>query len=294
MKWQIGDITITKLVEMETNTIGLILPDATPERVCAIDWLKPHFITEEGALKSSIHALIVETPGATIMVDTCIGNDKNRPGMEDWDQLSGTFLQDLERAGFAPEKFDFVLCTHLHVDHVGWNTRLVDGHWVPTFPNAKYMLAKKELDFWRANNDLELGGGDTKALFAELQKLVYQDSIAPILDAGLEQVVEMDQQICDGVRLVPTPGHSPGHVSVMIESQGQSAIISGDFVHHPCQIAHSDWSTIVDDDGQMSADTRRRMFNDLADTATLFIGTHFSDPTAGHIARDGASYKLKV
>jgi glyoxylase-like metal-dependent hydrolase (beta-lactamase superfamily II) len=252
--------------------------------------MTPHFMDEDGTPRLSIHALIVETPQRRIMVDTCIGNDKPRPEIPDWSNLQLPFLGDLEKAGYSRESIDTVVCTHLHIDHVGWNTMLVDGKWVPTFPKARYLMGRHEFDYWQT--EAETAG--TQQGFAAIQAAVFSDSVKPVFDAGLVDLVNSDHRICDEVRLVPTFGHTPGHVSVRIESKGEKALITGDFTHHPCQLAHPDWATSVDFDQDASTATRRRCFRELAADASLVIGTHWSGPTAGHIVSDGAAYRLKV
>jgi glyoxylase-like metal-dependent hydrolase (beta-lactamase superfamily II) len=151
MKWRIGDVTVTKIVELETvGGSRFILPDATYEAVQPISWLCPHFADEKGKLRMSIHSLVVETPDRTVIVDTCLGNDKKDRRVPTWNDRQGRFLADLAEAGFPREKIDTVLCTHLHVDHVGWNTMLVDGRWKPTFPNARYLFGRLEFEHWRS------------------------------------------------------------------------------------------------------------------------------------------------
>jgi glyoxylase-like metal-dependent hydrolase (beta-lactamase superfamily II) len=283
LKWTIGDVTVTRIVEIETaGGTRFLLPDATREAVREIDWLAPHFADETGRLLMSIHALVVETPSKRIIVDTCIGNDKPR-ATEQWSHMQTGFLKDLEAAGFVRDSIDTVLCTHLHVDHVGWNTMLADGQWVPTFPKARYLMGRVEFDHWRA--EAEAGNGEPA---------IFIDSVQPVWDAGLVDLVETDHQICPEVSFTPTLGHTPGHVSVLIRSKGQEALITGDFVHHPIQMAHPEWAALVDTDPEMSTETRRRMFAALADDQTLVIGTHFSPPTAGHVARDGDVFRFKV
>ena len=283
LTWIIGDVRVTRVVELEA--IGgsrFLLPQATREAVAGIRWLAPHFADAEGRLKMSIHALVVQTPSRRIIVDTCIGNDKQRE-MPPWSHMQTRFLEDLTAEGFAPESIDNVLCTHLHVDHVGWNTRLVDGVWTPTFPNARYLIGRDEFEYWRGQTDE--GQGET---------MIFEDSVRPVWDAGLVDLVGTDHRICDEVRLTPTLGHTPGHVSVVIESKGERALITGDFIHHPCQMAHPEWAATVDYDPQASTATRRRMFAELAGTPTLVIGTHFAAPTAGHVVWDGDAFRLQV
>jgi len=283
LKWSIGDVTVTRIVELEAmGGSRFILPQATKEVVREIPWLIPHFADEEGRLKMSIHALLVETPSRRILVDTCIGNDKKRE-MPAWNQMQTRFLADLADAGFPPDSIDTVLCTHLHVDHVGWNTKLVDGVWKPTFPKARYLIARTEFEYWRSAAGISAGDPQ-----------IFADSVQPVWDAGLVDLVDTDHHICEEVRLTPTLGHTPGHVSVRISSRGEEALITGDFIHHPCQMAHPEWASSFDFDPDASTKTRLRMFSALAATPTLVIGTHFAAPTAGRVVRDGDVYKLAV
>ena len=245
-----------------------------------IGWLQPDFADERGRLKMSIHALVVETPSRRIIVDTCLGNDKENRRIPTWNNLQTSFLADVAAAGYARETIDIVVCTHLHVDHVGWNTMLDRGSWVPTFPNARYLMGRVEFDHWTNQTERE----DMTA--------VLGDSVTPIWDAGLVDLVETDYRICDEISLVPTLGHTPGHVSVRIASQGAEALITGDFMHNPCQIARPDWSSTADSDPDAAPRTRQLMLTRLSDNPILVIGTHFAGRTAGHVVRDGDAYSL--
>jgi glyoxylase-like metal-dependent hydrolase (beta-lactamase superfamily II) len=283
MKWVVGDVTVTKIVELEmTGGSRFLLPQATPDAVLPIAWLRPHFADAEGRLRMSIHSFVVEAPGRRIVVDTCLGNDKTGRRILHWNDRDGPFLADLVAAGFPAESIDTVLCTHLHVDHVGWNTRLVDGKWVPTFPRARYLMGRAEYAHWSGVKDRP----DMAQILA--------DSVTPIVEAGLTALVETNERICDEISLIPTLGHTPGHVSVMIQSKGEQALITGDFMHHPCQIAHPEWGTTADSDADQAIETRRRMFQRLAGTPVLIIGTHFAGVTAGRLVADGDGYRLDV
>jgi len=283
MKWTVGDVTVSKIVELEmTGGSRFLLPQATPETILPIAWLRPHFADENGRLRMSIHSFVVQTPTRRIIVDTCLGNDKQNRRIPHWNDRDGPFLAELTEAGFAPESIDIVLCTHLHVDHVGWNTMRVDGRWVPTFPRAQYLMGRIEYEHWRSVPNRP-----------DMQH-VMADSVTPILDAGLATLVETDERICDEISLMPTVGHTPGHVSVMIESRGEQALITGDFMHHPCQIAHPEWETTADSDPAKGIETRRLMFDRLAGSPVLVIGTHFAGATAGRLVRDGDAYRLDV
>ncbi|MBR0698126.1 MBL fold metallo-hydrolase [Bradyrhizobium lablabi] len=278
MRWTVGKVRITKVVELETiGSTRFILPLAGREEIQSLRWLIPHFATEEGRLKMSIHSLMVETPDRRIIVDTGLGNDKQGRKVPTWNNRNDPFLQTLTAAGFAPDSIDTVLCTHLHVDHVGWNTKLVEGRWVPTFPNAAYVFGKTEYEYWRDYRDEP----DKVAVFA--------DSVKPIADAGKVELVPSDHRLTDEITLIPTPGHSPGHMSIHIKSDGQEGLLSGDVAHHPCQMAHLDWSSTADFDQGQSAKTRRELFSRFADTPTLVIGGHFN---AGHIKRAGDAFKF--
>ena len=281
-QWQIGKIKITRILELEmTGGTRFILPDATREACRPIEWLRPHFMDSDGNLTMSIHALVIDTGERRIVVDTCIGNDKQRP-IPAWNRLQTAFLSDLESAGYPRESIDTVLCTHLHVDHVGWNTMWVEDQWLPTFPNASYLLAEKEWRHWESTDD-------------PLNSTLIADSVQPVFDAGLMQLVDPDHKVCEHVRLKPTPGHTPGHVSVHIESEGQKAIITGDCIHHPCQMTHTHWCSAADYDQVKALATREALLEDLADSPVLVIGTHFATPTAGHVRRSrNGGYWLDV
>jgi glyoxylase-like metal-dependent hydrolase (beta-lactamase superfamily II) len=288
MKWKVGDTTITKLQETIFPEFSDVIPAATPDVVKKVKWLFPHFVTPEGHLSLSIHSLIVDTPGATLIVDTCIGNGRDRDPFEVMHMLSTNYLADMVSSGYQPEGIDYVLCTHLHVDHVGWNTQKVGDNWVPTFPNAAYLLGKKDLDLWDSID------ADVEDDFMQIQRRVFADSIQPVLDAGLAKAVDGATEVCDGVRLIPTPGHSPGHVSVLIESAGESALITGDCIHHPIQFNDPGLVSPFDVDNDAAVATRHSLFNEYADSPTLIIGTHFAGPTAGKLVRDGDTYRLDV
>jgi len=281
LNWQVGSVKITCVVEtLIPFPEGTLLPDATLEALKASPWLFPRFVKEDGTLIASVHALLVEAPGLRLVVDTCIGNDKPRH-LLGGNPLATPFLQHLADTGWSRDSVDVVVCTHLHVDHVGWNTMLVDGKRVPTFPKARYLIGKREFEHWNHEGDEE-------------QQAIMGDSVRPIFDAGLAELVEVDHRISPEVRLRPSPGHTPGHVSVMIESEGQSAVIMGDITHHPCQMAHPEWATSFDSDTQVATAARAKMFAEWADQPILVIGTHYAAPTAGHVKRDGEAYRFEV
>jgi glyoxylase-like metal-dependent hydrolase (beta-lactamase superfamily II) len=280
--WALGAVRITSVKEIELPLRGAaIVPDATPEALAPhADWLAPHFVTEDGRLRLLIQALVVESQGRRIVVDTCIGNDKERT-LPIFDHLETAFLDELAAAGFPRESIDTVVCTHLHVDHVGWNTMKVDGRWVPTFPNARYLVVRPEWEHWSKQDDRSHGD-------------VLGDSVRPIFEAGLVDLVAPGHAVTDEVSLEPTPGHTPGHTSVRIRSEGQEAVITGDLMHHPAQCAHPEWGSSADVDPPLAEASRRAFLAAQAGRPVLVIGTHFAGPHAGRIVPAGAAYRFEI
>jgi glyoxylase-like metal-dependent hydrolase (beta-lactamase superfamily II) len=256
------------------------LVDATPEALEKIPGMKPDFVTQDGALRLSYHSLLVDSPNLRVVVDTCVGNDRPRQFITEV-PLQTHYLKELNELGWSPDSVDVVLCTHMHVDHVGWNTRLVDDEFVPTFPNAEYLFAKTEFDHF------------SNLFHEEEQKVIFNDSIKPILDAGLEKFIQTDHRLSDELYLLPTPGHTPGHVSVVIESEGERAIISGDAIHHPCQMPNTHWMTAWEYDAKQALLTREKLLKDLSKTQDLLIGTHFAAPTAGKVCVENGRFIFK-
>jgi glyoxylase-like metal-dependent hydrolase (beta-lactamase superfamily II) len=283
--WQIGDVEIARIVEVNAweDDITMLLPDATPAFVQGFPWLQPHFATPDGRMIISFQCFVLRSKGRSVMIDTCIGAERERE-FDVFTNMQTTFLEDLAVAGFPHESITDVLCTHLHFDHVGWNTRKVNGKWVPTFPQARYLFGRSEWEHWKHLRDT---GG-----YHHMEHL--KDAIDPVVEAGLVQFIDADFRLTDEVSLIPTPGHTPGHVSVLIESRGQSAVITGDLMHNPIQIAVPAIEARFDMDKQGGARTRVDFVERFNESGTLVIGSHFSDPSAGHIVRDGAAWKLKV
>jgi glyoxylase-like metal-dependent hydrolase (beta-lactamase superfamily II) len=278
MYWTVGKVRITPIVEMESiGGTRFILPQVGPDEVRQLPWLIPQFANDEGRLKMTIQSLVVETPSLRIVVDTCLGNDKQGRKAQAWNNLQNPFLADMTAASYPPDSIDMVVCTHLHVDHVGWNTKLVDGKWVPTFAHARYVFGATEYQYWRTHSD------------ATDHAAVFDDSVRPIIDAGRAELAASDQRLSDEIALIPTPGHSPGHMSIHITSDGAEGLLTGDVAHHPVQMAHLDWSSTADSDPVQAAATRRELFGRFADTPTLVIGGHFN---AGTIKRDGDAFRF--
>lgn len=280
-QWQIGDVKITRILEGESTGPMFLLPDATKENILAMPWLQPHFADDKGNCIISIHALVLETPTKTIVVDTCLGNDKER-AIKSWGHLQTRFIEDMAAAGYPRDSIDMVLCTHLHTDHVGWNTMLVDGEWVPTFSNAEYIFGQTEWEYTAEQR--------SNPMYNEF----IVDSILPVIDAGLVRFVDVNEQLCDEIRLEPTPGHTPGHVSVNIESEGERAVITGDFLHHPCQMEEPYWECSADWDTSLAQKTRVESLGKLANEGVLVFGTHFATPSAGRVVRKGKHFQFEV
>lgn len=291
-RWQVGQVRLTQVVEIGPTPTSprFFFKDPPADLVSRHGWLKPHFANDDDRLLVSIHCFVIESAGRRIVVDTCVGNDKARRNAA-WHRLSGPFLQHLAEAGFAAETIDTVLCTHLHVDHVGWNTRWDGTRWVPTFARARYLFARAEWEHWQRESERRAvsaydadGPGDD----------VFGDSVRPIMAAGLAELVEPDHRITDEVGLEPTPGHTPGHVSVRIRSGGEDAVITGDLMHHPIQCAEPDRLVNFDHDGELATRTRRHFLACCARDGTRVFGTHFAPPTTGRVVADGAVWRFEV
>jgi glyoxylase-like metal-dependent hydrolase (beta-lactamase superfamily II) len=279
LSWTVGDVQITQVVESEAALpVDVLFPSSDPAKAAALDWVAP-FLDGSGFARLGINAYLVQTPSLRMVVDCCAGNGKPRayPG---FDHLDTDFLDRLVLLGFGPEAVDVVVCTHLHSDHVGWNTVARDGRWVPTFPNARYLIGRIEFEHWRTQTD----SPDDRSAF--------DDSVGPVFDAGQVDLVDPGHRIADGVWLISTPGHTPGHHSVRISSGGAEAIITGDMVHHPAQIAWPEWSAFNDSDPAGSAVVRREVFAETASGGHLLIGTHFVAPSAGRLVAEGGAWRL--
>lgn len=278
-RWRFGAVTVTRVLEMAPVTLDPAwLLKITQENVRKHSWLLPDFATAEGLLKVNVQAFVIEAAGKRIMVDPCIGNHKKRAGAL-FNMLDNPFLERLEAAGFPRESIDFVLCTHLHTDHCGWNTMLVNGRWVPTFPKARYFFARDEFEFARTDK------GDE-------QEATYEDSVKPIVDAGLAELIDYNHAIVEGVRLEHSPGHTPGHCFVVVSSGGEEAVITGDMMHHPVQAAEPDVCSNYCWDEQKAIATRKALLDRAVKEETTVLGTHFAEPTAVKVVRSGTAWRM--
>ncbi len=265
LSWQIGKVNILRVEERIHGVVrDTLVPGITDEHLAAhADWVEP-FFSRSGRLLLSVHTFVVRDGDRTIVVDTCAGTEPPRP-------LPGdpAFLDRLDAAiEGGLEAVDVVMCTHLHFDHVGWNTRLVDGRRVPTFPGARYLFARAELEALEKDDHAD----------------VHATQVAPLLEADQVDLVGTDHVLTPHLRLVSTPGHTPGHVSVAIESEGRSAVITGDVLHSPLQVAlpHLTASPF-DADPAEATKTRKRFLDANQGSDCLLLGTHFPPPTAGYV-----------
>jgi len=282
--WRVGDVEISRIVEVDgfADNLSMLWEGGGPEDLAKYPWLAPHFATPDGKMVISFQAFVVKTPTRRIMVDTCLGNDRTRH-FPIFNDMQTSFLEDIAAVGCPAESIDTVLCTHLHFDHTGWNTRLVDGQWVPTFPNARYLMSRAE--FADLQHEMQTGGHYTGHV---------ADSVQPVLDAGLVDFIDIPHQVTPEIRLFPTPGHTAGHCSVHLSSRGEDAVITGDLMHHPIQCAEPDRRGNFDSDKDTACRTRRQFLEAYGDGRALVIGSHFADPSAGRVVRDGPAWKLDV
>ena len=274
--WKAGELTIHRIVEMECGFTPALefLPQLTPEILSENrSWLKPLALDEQDNLVLCFQSYIVQTPRHTILVDSCIGNDKDRTARPLWHQKKDdVWMRGLASLGLSVDDIDIVMCTHLHVDHVGWNTRLENGRWVPTFPRARYLFSKTELDYWLAENAK-----------AELPPIV--DSVIPIVEAKRCDLITSYHPIDETLSLIPTPGHTIDHFAVKLGRGGKDAVITGDLIHSPLQARYPELSMRVDYNPEQGSATRRKFLETYSETNTLCCFMHFPSPSRGYIKR---------
>jgi glyoxylase-like metal-dependent hydrolase (beta-lactamase superfamily II) len=280
-QWRVGDVEIFSIPEVIRwhDDIHVLLEDATPALLLKYPWMQPDYGSADGRMIINFQGFVVKSAGRNIVIDTCIGADRQRE-YDIFCNLQSDYLSDLRAIGVTPDNVDIVLCTHLHFDHVGWNSHRVGDRWVPTFPNARYLFGRVEYEHWR----------ELYRIKGYHHMLHIEECVLPILEAGLVDLIEMDHRVTDEIWLQPTPGHTPGHVSVQIASRGQSAVLTGDIMHSPIQIALPEWIGKFDMDRPLAAHQRARFVRAAADKPILVIGSHFPQPTAGHIISDANSW----
>jgi glyoxylase-like metal-dependent hydrolase (beta-lactamase superfamily II) len=282
----LDNVTIHQVVEQELPLFDVLefFPTLTKDVLEEHrSWLEPKFLDPaSNKLVLCVQSYVVKTPHHTILVDTCVGNHKPRPARPFWHMLaSDRYEKGLAATGIAVGDIDFVMCTHLHADHVGWNTRLDNGRWVPTFPKAKYLFADRELAHWTARHKEQ----------PELHPWIT-DSVLPIVEARRAQVVRSDHALDDLVALVPSPGHTIDHFSVQVGKPGQDAFLTGDMIHSPLQARYPELGMRADYDSKQAGETRRRLFDRFCDTPTVMCTAHFPAPSTGRLARWDDGFKL--
>jgi glyoxylase-like metal-dependent hydrolase (beta-lactamase superfamily II) len=277
-QWSVGSAVITSVVEHAVAGIPpeAFFPHATTETVGAHAWLSPEFASDDGLISLAVRAFVVQTGGRTILVDPCVGNGKTRL-FPLWNEAEFPFLERLAAAGFEPRGIETVIHTHLHPDHVGWDTRLTDGRWTPTFDRARHLYTRTEAEFWREPAQRQAED-------------VWSDSIEPIFDAGLADTVEDDEDLGGGLRLAPTPGHTPGHVSLWIESEGEAAVISGDVLTHPLQCAEPHLAHVADWDADVCRTSRQHFLETVQARNALLLVNHFPGRCGGHVRNAQSGY----
>ena len=278
---QVGSLHIHRIVESEFPDFDAqgFFPHTKPEEwEPHRGWLAPRALDlKSNNLVFPMQSYVVKTKHHTIVVDTCVGDHKSR-ARPSWNMTTGgTFLKRLGEAGIQPEQVDYVMCTHMHSDHVGWNTRLVNGRWVSTFPNAKYVMSAKELEYW-------------KDMHAKTPQNQIGDSVLPIVEAGRAHLVTNDFALSDEVWFEPTPGHTPDHVSVRMSSNGAHAVITGDLIHSPVQCAEHQWVARPDFHPDQARQTRKAFLERYCDTDVLVCASHFPSPSFGHIRPKGNAF----
>ncbi|MBM3485192.1 MAG: MBL fold metallo-hydrolase [Alphaproteobacteria bacterium] len=281
----LGEVAITPIIERDGpwRTPWQLFPAIErPTMLDRLARLEPfHYDPASERLVLTFQSFLVRTPRHVILIDSCVGDHKQRK--RDYDYPKKPWLDGFLATGLAFEAVDFVFCTHMHVDHVGWNTRLVDGRWVPTFPNARYVFARTEYEYWRAQ----------AAIAPDPSGPIFEDSVLPIVEADRAVLVEADYAIDDTVWLTPSHGHTPGHVSVNIESRGQRAVFTGDIMHHAVQCLEPGWSSCFCADPVQSATTRRATLEACAAEGSLVVPAHFPAPTAGRIVPEGDGFRFR-
>ncbi len=282
----IGDYNIGRVAELEFPAFVAadFFPAVTPDMIAEAKRAFPGRIGADGKLVMSFHSFVLRTGRHTILIDTCCA--KSRPGRVQFDEGKKDYLGGLASLGVKPEDVTHVMCTHLHWDHVGWNTRLVGGQWAPTFPNARYVMAKREYDHWDAFY------AKNKDDRTNPHALAFEDSVLPVVRAERAVLVNDDFELDSGVSIEPCPGHTPGHIVVNVAAGGKRGVFVGDVVHHPIQLLFPDLSTRADADMDMARVSRRALLDKHAGTGNLVMPHHFATPCCGTIAPQGPGFRF--
>jgi glyoxylase-like metal-dependent hydrolase (beta-lactamase superfamily II) len=275
----LGDIRVDRLVEMVLpfDKIQNFFPDASQQQIDTCKpWMEPWALCPiTGKIILVVQSYLIRTRHHTILIDTCVGCDKTIPFYAGWNKRTDrSWLDKFTDFGLSPADVDFVLCTHLHCDHVGWNTQLLNGQWQPTFPNAKYIMSRKDFE-----------------LAQQMDQPGYRENVLPIVLAGQTLVVDSDYLINENIWLEPTPGHTPGHVAIGLLSKGHEAVMCGDLMHSPIQCAYPEWSAFSDDDPVQAEVTRRKFLFDSCKRNRLVMTAHFPEPSIGRIVESDQAYR---
>lgn len=282
--FRFGGMTIHRVVESEpavgTRHAQEFLPNLTTGMLDENrHWMRPASLDAEDRIILCFQSYVVRTPHHVVLVDSCVGNDKERPAHPRWHRLRDDgWMRALAAAGLTVEDIDIVLCTHLHVDHVGWNTQLRDGRWVPTFPRARYLFSARELAFWTERQEAE-----------PLPWIA--DSVLPVVAAGRAELVRSDHAVDDHLRLLPAPGHTIDHFAVELGRGRADGVITGDLIHTPLQARYPDLRMRLDHDPTQAVATRRAFLERFCDTDTLCCFAHFPSPSVGHVRRWGEGFR---
>lgn len=282
--FQIGDLRVARVEESCQAAFppDMMFPELPAEALQRqLHWMAPNYYDPQaGLLVASIHSWVLRTRHHTILIDTCGGNDKERPGFPALHRLDLPWLDRLAALGVAPEEVDFVMCTHLHLDHVGWNTRLKDGRWVPTFPNAKYLFSRAEYDAW---NGLPVGS-------RAVNEGVLEDSVLPVMAAGLSQFVDDGYTLDDALTVENTPGHTAGHVMIRARAGSDTGLFTGDIMHSPIQVPYPDINSGFCENAAQARAVRRRVLTEAAERNALILPAHFGPPHLGRVRHDGDAF----
>ena len=248
-------------------------------------WLAPdHYDPAKDLIKLSVHSWLLQIGGKKFLIDACCGNHKVRPTRPFWNMLDTPYLDRLAAAGAGPDDIDYVMCTHLHHDHVGWNTQLRDGRWVPAFPNARYVISKSDFEYYRA-----LDADPNKAEPVEFG--TFRECVLPVVEAGRADLVAGPHRLNEHIEIVPAPGHSAGHVVFRLESQGARAVFIGDVLHHLMQVYYPHWNFPKNSDVEQARASRRMVLEHCASTGALMLPAHVGAPFAGHIEATGKGFR---
>lgn len=284
---KLGAATLGRIVDIDPFALGLsfLFPGAK------IEDLQPHaallapdhvnFAT--GELLLGVQSFVLRIGDLTVLIDSCVGENKERERRADWHRRTHTdFLAALARAGVTPADVDIVVCTHLHADHVGWNTRLENGRWVPTFPRARYMIGTAELAAWQAEEISAPGKANHGA---------YVDSVLPVVEAGLVETVDDGFELTRGLSVIPLPGHSPGQIGLDLDyGESRHALFCGDAIHTPAQLFKPEWTSAFCTNAKQAVESRVGLLDRAASEGSIIAPSHIRNAMGFRVERCGCAY----